>query len=86
MTTTIVFSDKHAFRQAAFDEVGQVIFNYAEELIIAGNMAPKSEELLKHLEHVAQAWGYSAVRITVLADMVEEENNNIREYYDGLEP
>lgn len=79
MTTTTAFSDIHAFRQAAFDAVAGIVFQYGEQVIMSGTPAPHTEQCLEQLEAVCLAWGYDASKITVYVDQVKEENAEIIE-------
>lgn len=79
MTTTIAFPDQHAFRQAAFDAVGRIVFQYGEQVIMSGTPAPLTEQCLLQLEAVCLAWGYNAAQITMFHDQVKEENAEIIE-------
>ncbi len=71
------FADRHAFNQAAFDQVGQIVFSYAEQIIISGKAAPVTAECLEQLEFICQAWGYDATKLTIWCDQVKEENQEI---------
>lgn len=70
-------------KQAAFDLVAQIVSEYAAQWIVGGNPAPDSEACLRHLELVADRWGYSTVRIREHVDMIAEQNAYIYEMEGG---
>ena len=84
MSNSLSFPDRHAFAQAAFDHVAQVVADYAETVIVGGFPSLKSEECLKQLEVVSSQWGYSSVRITALIDIIESENLHLQSLLDEL--
>ena len=70
-------------RQAAFDVVSKVIYDQAVSLLVGGNPAYEGEACLRHIELVAQQWGYSTKLITPLLDSISEQNDFMRDLEGG---
>lgn len=65
--------------QQAFEIVSKIIFDQACQLIVEGNPAFDSEQVLFHINIVMQEWGYKSALVVGYLDSVKQENDSMRE-------
>ena len=50
-------------KEQAFEDVSKIIFDRACQLIVGGNPAYESEQVLLHIELVLTEWGYGSAKV-----------------------
>ena len=63
----------------AFEIVSKVIFDRACQLIVGGNPAYESEQVLFHIEMVMTEWGYRSAKVAEYCDSLKQENDIMRD-------
>jgi|GEM_PF-3977685 len=77
-----VFTTEKEFEQAAINLAARIISERASEVIATGNVADIGEECLEYLEQIAVDRQLSPVMVAVYLDVIKEENEEIRRFFD----
>lgn len=81
MTIQTFITDKE-FKQAAINAVAQMICDYAADFISEGNVADIGEQMLEYLEQVAKSNELNPYTVNTYYQIIFDENENIREFYE----
>lgn len=65
-------------KEQAFEIVSKIIFDRACQLIIGGNPAFESEQVLFHIEMVMVEWGYKSAKVAEYCEALKQENDHLR--------
>ena len=65
--------------EQAFETVSKIIFDRACQLIVGGNPAYESEQVLFHIEMVMTEWGYRSAKVAEYCDSLKQENDIMRD-------
>ena len=65
--------------EQAFEIVSKIIFDRACQLIVGGNPAYESEQVLFHIEMVMTEWGYRSAKVAEYCDSLKQENDIMRD-------
>lgn len=82
MSIQTFITDKE-FKQAAINAVAQMVSDYAAEYISEGNVADIGEQTLEYLEQVASSNQLSPYAVNAYYQIIFDENENIREFYEN---
>ena len=66
-------------KEQAFEIVSKIIFDRACQLIVGGNPAYESEQVLFHIEMVMTEWGYRSAKVAEYCDSLKQENDIMRD-------
>ena len=66
-------------KEQAFEDVSKIIFDRACQLIVGGNPAYESEQVLFHIEMVMTEWGYRSSLVCQYCDSINRDNDAMRE-------
>lgn len=66
-------------KEQAFEIVSKIIFDRACQLIVGGNPAYESEQVLFHIEMVMTEWGYRSAKVSEYCDSLKQENDIMRD-------
>lgn len=65
--------------EQAFEIVSKIIFDRACQLIVGGNPAYESEQVLFHIEMSMHEWGYKSPKVSEYCDVIKQENDIMRD-------
>ncbi|WP_395000362.1 hypothetical protein [Acinetobacter sp.] len=65
-------------KEQAFETVAKIIFDRGCQLIVGGNPAYETENVLFHIEICMTEWGYRSAKVAEYCDSIKQENDIMR--------